>query len=220
MTEPDWTEPGDAQPLETGPALVPGRSEGTATAARRLAVVASLAAAAVIAVLLGGVVAFQSSANVLSPSEVAQRLAAEAPASPGDSPSPGAAPSAGASADPSSEASPQTPSLAPGDGAPSIMDTIAATLTITCDGSRIAHATWSIKPSYRLSGHSQTATVLTLSIESDVHDDVTLKVTCPALVQTVAPPDDHGGGGDGGGGESGGGDSGHGGGPGGGHGRG
>ena len=81
-----------------------------------------------------------------------------------------------------------------------MIDTVAATITLTCDGPGITHATWSIKPGYRLDERSQTSTRLRLWIESDVHDDVTLIATCPATVTVSAEPDDHGGG-DGGGGK-------------------
>ena len=192
------TEPDKAQPLETGPALVSGRTGRGPATGRRLAVVASLAAAAVIAVLLGVIVAFQSSSNVLSPSEVAQRLAADASTAPDDdSPSSDddASPSPDDSTAPDGSATPG----ASGGGAPSVLDTVAATVTVTCDGTRIAQASWSIKPDYRLDDRSQTATALNLKIESDVHDDVVLEVGCPATVQVIAQPDDHGGGNGGGG---------------------
>lgn len=164
MTDPDKTIP-----------VTTGRSP-----VRRITVVASLAAAAVIAVLLGVIVAFQSTDNVLSPSDVEQRLAADS--------SSAAAPSAAPSS---------TESSVPGRGTPSVLDTVAATITLTCDGDRIQHASWSIKPGYRLDERVQLASQLALKIESDQHDDVLVKAVCPAKVQVTAEPDDHGGGGKG-----------------------
>lgn len=186
MTDPDKTEHEITVPIST-----PG---GSGPGLRRVALLASAGAAAIVAMLLGAIVAFQSSDNVLSPSEVAQRLA-DASAAPDDSASPddSAAPSAQASA-----------SSAPGSvtGTPAVLDTVAATITLSCDGTRLVQATWSIKPGYRLDERSQTSARLRLWIESDVHEDVTVIAVCPGSVQVTAEPDDHGGG-DGGGGNSG-----------------
>lgn len=166
-----------------------GGSNSSGPGLRRVTVLASVAGAAIVAVLLGAIVAVQSSDNVLSPQDVAQRLAADASASPGDRPGDDLSPSAEPSASASTGASAQPQ---PG-GAPSVIDTVAATVALTCDGSRITKATWSIKPGYRLDERTQTSTRLRLWIESDVHEDVTLIAVCPAKVTVTAEPDDHGG---------------------------
>jgi hypothetical protein len=165
---------------------------------RRVTLIASAAAAAIVAVLLGAIVAFQGSDNVLSPQDVAQRLAADSSSSPDDnpanddrSPSPAAAPST----DPSAAALPGGGTAA---GTPFVMDTVAATITLTCDGLRITAATWVIKPDYRLDDRSQTADYVLLKIESDVHDDVLVKAMCPQKISVTTEVDDHGGSGGGG----------------------
>ena len=91
MSDPDKTIP-ESPDTGSNPTGGPGL--------RRTTVVASVAAAAIVAVLLGAIVAFQSSDNVLSPDEVAQRLAADASSAPDDpaSAEPSAEPSASASA--------------------------------------------------------------------------------------------------------------------------
>lgn len=165
---------------------------------RRVTVLAS-AAAALVAVLLGAIVAFQSSDNVLSPTEVAQRLAADASSSPDDHPSGddlSPSPNGTSSMDPSAM---PLPGGGVAGGTPSVIDTVAATITLTCDGAKVTSATWSIKPGYRLDDRTQTSEYLRLRIESDVHDDVVVQAVCPAQVTVSAQTDDHGDGNGGGG---------------------
>jgi len=167
---------------------------------RRVTLIASAAAATIVAVLLGAIVAFQGSDNVLSPEQVAQRLAADASSNPssdaddhpsGDdlSPSPAATPSADGT---------PLPGGGTAAGTPFVMDTVAATITLTCDGLRITAATWVIKPDYRLDDRAQTADYIRLKIESDVHDDVLVKAMCPQKISVTTEVDDHGGGSGGG----------------------
>lgn len=180
MSDPDKTVSQSPTPGSPSTPAEP-RSGGL----RRITLFASIATAAVVAMVLGAIVAFQSSDNVLTPQDVAQALAAEPSSSADDNPGDdlSLSPSGSASAQPGAAA-----------GTPTVIDTVAATITISCDGTRITNATWSIKPGYRLDERWQNETSVSLRIESDKHDDLLVKAVCPAKLTVTAEPDDHRGG--------------------------
>lgn len=133
------------------------------TDTRRLNLTVAVVAATVIAVLVTVILTLRGNDSVLSPEQVAAQLAGS-----GSSTGPAASPAVRGQSTPADQQDP----------AVQLLDTVAATLAVTCDGTRIVRFGWTIKPGYRLDERDSTSTSEYLWIESDIHDDVSLKVTC------------------------------------------
>lgn len=145
-------------------------------------VVGSLAAVAVASYVVAS--AIGSGPAALTPEEVAARLDGTTTSSVTSRSGPTTA----------TTTSPGRSSVAPNPNA-ELLVTVPGTIAATCSGGMATLSSWSPHPGYRVDDVVRgPAPVASVWFESDIHDDVLVKVTCGAsgpVATEEAEPDDH-----------------------------